>query len=370
MYPELFKIPGTNIVVPSYGALVMIGFLIATWWMARRSMKVKVDPDIALNLGFVILITSTIGARAFYVIHYWETKFAHQPAQIFNLRAGGMEFYGGFIASFIACALYLLMKRASLRLFADLVTPSLLFAMGVGRIGCYLFGCCWGGPAPANLPWAVNFPFSSPPHQRHWTARLTTVPAELIFITPEGLSGPIPRKLLKMPRPQLEEKLTAADDALEKARAEGDEKKIGQAEKRKNAIEEALTPLFAHFDAFDTGPEQLREFAQAGHFRSCSIHPSQLYGAIGPILLAAMTSCYFYRRKRHGMVMVVGFMLYAVERFVEEIVRGDNPHDTFGLTVSQAVSIAIFLIAAMAGLILLKLPLRSVRAIPYIPKKK
>jgi len=370
MHPELFKIPGTNIIVPSYGAMVMIGFLIATWWMARRSMKVKADPDIALNLGFIILITSTIGARAFYVIHYWESKFAHQPAQVFNLRAGGMEFYGGLIASFIACALYLLMKRTSLRLFADLVTPSLLFAMGVGRIGCFLFGCCWGGPCPESLPWAVHFPFASPPHQRHWTERQTTVPAELIFITPEGLSGPIPRELLKIPRPKLEKKLATTEAKLQKAKSEGDEKKIAQAAKRNKALKEALTPLFAHFDTYDTSPKQLRKRAQNPAFRSRAIHPSQIYGAIGPILLAILTSCYFYRRKRHGMVMVVGFMLYSVQRFVEEIIRGDNPHDTFGLTASQAVSIAIFLIALTAGLILLKLPLRSAKAIPYVPKKK
>jgi len=68
--------------------------------------------------------------------------------------------------------------------------------------------------------------------------------------------------------------------------------------------------------------------------------------------------------------MVVGFMLYAVERFIEEIIRGDNPHDTFGLTVSQAVSIGIFLIALAGALILYKLPLRSPRAIPYVPKEK
>ena len=70
------------------------------------------------------------------------------------------------------------------------------------------------------------------------------------------------------------------------------------------------------------------------------------------------------------MVMAVAMLLYAVQRFLEEIIRTDNPHDTFGLTISQGVSVAIFVGALLGILVLRQLPLRSPRAVPVTPPAK
>ncbi len=37
-----------------------------------------------------------------------------------------------------------------------MVAPSLFLGVGFGRIGCFLYGCCYGGAC--DLPWAVRFP--------------------------------------------------------------------------------------------------------------------------------------------------------------------------------------------------------------------
>jgi len=44
---------------------------------------------------------------------------------------------------------------------ADCIVPGLLVGLAIGRIGCFLNGCCYGGPC--DLPWAVQFPPESPP---------------------------------------------------------------------------------------------------------------------------------------------------------------------------------------------------------------
>jgi len=44
--------------------------------------------------------------------------------------------------------------------------PALAFGIAIGRIGCFLNGCCYGDPC--NLPWAVRFPKESPP----WVAEV------------------------------------------------------------------------------------------------------------------------------------------------------------------------------------------------------
>lgn len=359
MHPELFKIPGLNIPVPSFGAVVMVGFLVATFWAARRCSRVKVDPDMALNLGFIILIFGMLSARVFYVVHYWESEFAHQPAQVFNIRAGGMEVYGGIIGGFLACAAYIKLKRMSLRLLSDIVAPSLLLAMGVGRIGCFLYGCCWGTTCSEHLPWAVRFPFGSPAFIQQWQDRRLTLPADLIFISPDGLSGPMPRQILTTPDEQIQRKLAELQAAVEQSRASGDEAKMAQVEQRYKRVTEALQPLTDHLAAFDTSLTALRVQADRPEYRSLPVHPVQLYSAVGPILLAFVTGAYFYRRRRHGTVILLGMSVYAVERFIEEMLRLDNPQDTLGLTVSQAISLGLLALAGLAYLVIRRLPLHS-----------
>ena len=44
---------------------------------------------------------------------------------------------------------------------ADWVAPYLALGHGIGRIGCFLVGDCYG--IPSNLPWACSFPDGLPP---------------------------------------------------------------------------------------------------------------------------------------------------------------------------------------------------------------
>ena len=39
---------------------------------------------------------------------------------------------------------------------ADVAIPSCFLGLAFGRIGCLLYGCCWGDRC--DLPWAVHFP--------------------------------------------------------------------------------------------------------------------------------------------------------------------------------------------------------------------
>ena len=86
-----------------------VGFLAGTWWMVRRAARVKADPDIVLNVAIMALIFSLVGARTFYVIHYWDSQFADHPGQIVSLsgKMRGFEFYGGLVGGIVPGLLYL-----------------------------------------------------------------------------------------------------------------------------------------------------------------------------------------------------------------------------------------------------------------------
>ncbi|UCD28831.1 MAG: prolipoprotein diacylglyceryl transferase [Planctomycetota bacterium] len=378
----MFKIPFFHLPIRGYGLMLMIGFLGGTWWAARRASRVKCDPDMVVNLGFFALLSSVIGARIFHVVHYWDSHFAGRGlAAVIDLTSGGLEFYGGFIAAFITVVIFMSAQKVSVRLYLDIIAPSLMFGMGMARIGCFLNGCCWGGPCTAELPWAVQFPYASPATYRQWEDRLITLPAELILIDQHGN----PAHPYLMPRDWINmstEERYGPKLAVRKAREELNQAKLNNQDRetiaklqkilnkkikaqQKNAgVTNTLDMQEKHFDLT---PSQLEQLANAPSVKTLHVHPVQLYASLNGLLLAMLLNVIFYRRKRHGTVAGLIFLLYPIMRILEEIIRIDNPHDTAGLTVSQFLSVLIFMGGLIYMYIIYRLPLRSPRAIPYVP---
>ena len=377
MFPTLFKLPIIGLPIRGYGMMLMIGFLVGTWWAARRAMRVKADPDFVVNLGFVALIFSIVGARIFYVVHYWDQNFAGRGLwSIVNVSAGGLEFYGGFIGAVTAGLGYLWLTGKSMRLHLDIVAPSIMFGMGMARIGCFLNGCCWGGFCEPDKLWAVQFPFGSPALYRQWEERQTTVPAELLYIDSQGVPYPMPRDLLALTpeeRSGHKIKYQHAAKTLSDAKAAGANeatlaKLRKESELARKQYENTLTgimPFEKTRNRFDLTPSEMTDLA--GHNRSLHVHPVQLYASIDGFLLAIMLNFYFYRRKRQGMVFAVLLLTYPFMRIVEEMIRIDNPHDSAGLTASQFVSLVLVALGIVFVFALRRLPMRSPRAVPWVP---
>ncbi len=147
MHPELITLPG-GFTIKMYGFFLMVGFLSAVWLAMRRAARVRVDADRVLDLSFLLLLAGVAGARLFYVVHYWQSQFADRPNRllaVIDIRQGGLEFIGGLLGALFVLAAYLLIKKQSIRLFLDILAPSLMWGVAFGRIGCYLNGCCLVG---------------------------------------------------------------------------------------------------------------------------------------------------------------------------------------------------------------------------------
>ncbi|MFO1019923.1 MAG: prolipoprotein diacylglyceryl transferase [Planctomycetales bacterium] len=76
---------------------------------------------------------------------------------------------------------------------------------------------------------------------------------------------------------------------------------------------------------------------------SLALHPTQIYSSINALILALLTWHYFPFRRRNGDVLLLGWLVYPVTRFLLEVLRGDEPGFLGSpLTVSQWVSIGMF----------------------------
>ena len=124
----------------------------------------------------ISIIGALIGSRALYVFTEWGEFSDKSVSEWINFRSGGLVFYGGFIGGAIAVILYILIQGSQpLWKIADALAPSIPLGHALGRLGCLMYGCCFG--ATCDFPWAVQFPFGSPAHSVHNSAGLLTVNA-------------------------------------------------------------------------------------------------------------------------------------------------------------------------------------------------
>ena len=153
MHPILFSIGGVTI--HSYGLMLGLAFLVTVYLAPRRASIFNVSGERVSNLIIIFLVSGIIGARIAYVLAN-ASDFANHPLQVFMINNGGLIFYGGLIFASIAGVAYAKITRLAIFDTADLIAPFIALGHAIGRVGCFLRGCCFGKPADSFL--GVTFP--------------------------------------------------------------------------------------------------------------------------------------------------------------------------------------------------------------------
>ena len=152
-----------------YGLLLVTGAA-AAWLvillLAKRKGRISVDDAmlayfIAIGGGFIGLYALRPIMRIVEVAANWE-RFMDVPAELFlRFIFGEAVFYGGLIGGLIAIFLYCRKFKMKMTPVLDIFAPGLALAHGIGRIGCFLAGCCHGAEVRADHPFAVVFPYDA-----------------------------------------------------------------------------------------------------------------------------------------------------------------------------------------------------------------
>ena len=144
MHPILFSVFGKEIY--SYGVMAALGFAagLLTWaWLGRHENR---PPGFASDLGFWLMASGIVGSRLAYVFANW-TYYRGNLLEIVRIDQGGLIFYGGFLLACVVLVLFARHHRVPLWHLADFAIPALAIGHGLGRVGCFLNGCCYGRPA-------------------------------------------------------------------------------------------------------------------------------------------------------------------------------------------------------------------------------
>ncbi len=321
MYPELFKLPFTQLTIKSYGLMMVLGFLAAVFVIRRLSRDITPDPQYITNASLYTLIAGVVGSRLFYVIHYFD-KFKGDLLSVFAIWQGGLELLGGVVLAILVVFFYLWRHKLPIRRYLDILAIGLLLALAFGRIGCFLNGCCFG--KPTDQLWGVRFPYGSFAYRSQVSPNLHRNRPEPYFKLPDDFfntyyDSAVPTKILK---------------------------------------------------SYDQLTQEQQEMVKYGPYRCLHVHPVQLYSS-ALALLNAFLLYLFWRRARKlpaskntrkfltkpGSTFALMFILYGIARILLEFVRDDNPFEYAwwaiykGGTVSQNLGIYMVILGFVLMLI-------------------
>jgi phosphatidylglycerol:prolipoprotein diacylglycerol transferase len=172
--PILFELFGAKI--DSYPVLMVLGYALALWVLFRLTPRASKGEDgrperaQVWDLFIVMVVSSVIGSKLGHVLfeasgHKRETGepitgiidlLSYDPWHWARLGEGGYVWYGGMIGALLTAVVYFKRRpKLNAALYADTFAPAIMTGAAVGRIGCFLAGCCHGRPTDA--PWGVVF---------------------------------------------------------------------------------------------------------------------------------------------------------------------------------------------------------------------
>ncbi|MFO0758263.1 MAG: prolipoprotein diacylglyceryl transferase family protein [Byssovorax sp.] len=288
MHPELFRV--FDIAFPAYFLLLLTGFLFATAAGALWARRIGQDPDVIVDLGLACLLMGVVGGRLLHVIadgYFWDYVHLCTDPSLVDWKveeaACVPRYHGVWDAA----------KGVCHPVATDCFAWAKFWAGGLTYYG----GFIGASVMAVYLLRRDRFPF--------WKAADMagfTVPLGLGF----GRMGCL---------------LAGCCFGTRTSSA------LGMAFPPHSPASEA------HFKA--------HTLASAGEW-SYAVHPTQIYESAMSLGIAAFCLLWVHGRKRYDGQVFVSFLgLYAIGRFVLEMLRDDDRGGLLALSTSQLIGVGV-----------------------------
>jgi phosphatidylglycerol:prolipoprotein diacylglycerol transferase len=133
--------------------VISLTYCLAVIWAFQRAPAA--EKALALDVCLAIMLGGLLGARLTHVFYENWDYYKLSPLEIFKVWQGGFVFDGGFVGAVAAVWILMRLRSQSFLKWGDFFAPILAFGYALGRVGCFLNGCCFG--KLCDLPWAIQF---------------------------------------------------------------------------------------------------------------------------------------------------------------------------------------------------------------------
>ncbi len=163
-YVYIFGFP-----LPLYGVIIAVGFVAGCLVSIFRAPKYEFNKEDCLYALLFAIIGVVIGGKILYIlvdlpqIIEYSSYLLGTEEGFKMLIGGGFVFYGGLFGGLLGAYIYCRMYKLSFYNFLQAAVPVVPLIHGIGRIGCFCAGCCYG------IPWdpPVGMLFSASPAAPH-----------------------------------------------------------------------------------------------------------------------------------------------------------------------------------------------------------
>jgi phosphatidylglycerol:prolipoprotein diacylglycerol transferase len=153
MHPILFKIGPLEI--PTYGVILVSAFLIANFLIKKEAGALHLPVQKTQDMALTVLLMGLVGSKTLLILIDLPYYIKNPGQLIHTLRSAGV-LYGGVILGLLT-AIYLIRKHQfPIWNTLDLFAPLMAMGIGIGRLGCFFAGCCYG--IEYHGPLSVVFP--------------------------------------------------------------------------------------------------------------------------------------------------------------------------------------------------------------------
>ncbi|MGB7347318.1 MAG: prolipoprotein diacylglyceryl transferase family protein [Pirellulaceae bacterium] len=323
--------------IRGYGVMLLTAVVAAVALAALRAKNRGIDPEVIYSLAPWVFVGGIAGARIFFLTQYhdrfdWDSPVSYLK-NLFAFTEGGLVVYGSFIGGFLAGSIFIVRHKLPLLRLGDAIVPCMFMGVFLGRIGCLMNGCCYGGRCEADWT-TVRFPAGSAVYNEQLASgellgmKIDPTTREIT----EVVEGSLASEKGIQPGATLDEIVFAP---------------IPSDEAPRDIPEESVLPgAIARVDgqSYYWPPQQLPQ-------RALPVQAAQVISSVSALILCGMLCLLSLFVRREGGIMMIGLASYAVLRFVLEIVRVDEAGQ-FGtvLSISQWVSVIVFS-ATLIGLV-------------------
>ena len=157
-----------------YGLLISISVVIGLFISKKLAKSRNINPQYISDILPSLIISSIIGARAYYVIFEWRQYSGNNFFTSFDLFnnvikipsflaiwQGGIAIHGGLIGGFLCILYFCKSKNIHLKTFIDILIPSIILGQSIGRWGNFFNNEAFG--IPTDLPWKLFIPIQNRP---------------------------------------------------------------------------------------------------------------------------------------------------------------------------------------------------------------